>query len=260
MSGAHSAPWGGKSRARHGAAQVVIGITVAAGKVWAAKPENVLDLGGRGALRKELPGDPQIQDAPVRLRKTLCNVPALHPGLVGLRRLCSIHTWGRGCIGCSQIGSSEPIRRRPCWRRRSRLQQPIGAASQPSTGVHDLHPGSVAAECAPLGLLIGESRQPAQMTPVGTAHVPTIGAGQLLAGRRRHRGFQRGGAEVNPGLEMSRAGLEHHTRIMSIGPHALDDRRVGAVEINQDVARIAVLGVRAGGTRHIPRGCERART
>ena len=54
MSGTHSAPWGGKSRARHGAAQVVIGIAVAAGKVWAAKPENVLDLGGRGALRKEL--------------------------------------------------------------------------------------------------------------------------------------------------------------------------------------------------------------
>src|SRR5437879_12495982 len=90
MSGAHSAPWGGKSRARHGAAQVVIGITVAAGKVWAAKPENVLDLGGRGALRKELPGDPKIEDAPVRLRKPLCIVPPLHLAWVALVRPRSV--------------------------------------------------------------------------------------------------------------------------------------------------------------------------
>jgi hypothetical protein len=31
------------------------------------------------------------------------------------------------------------------------------------------------------------------MTPVGTAQVPSIEAGQLFAGSRRHSGFQRGG-------------------------------------------------------------------
>jgi len=109
--------------------------------------------------------------------------------------------------------------------------------------VHDLHPGSVATGCAPLGLLIGESSQPTQMTPVGTGQVPSIGAGQLFASSRRHGGFQRGGTEVNPSLEMARTSLEHYTGVMSIGSHALDDRRVGAVEIDQDVAGISVLGV-----------------
>src|ERR1700674_1065137 len=109
-------------------------------------------------------------------------------------------------------------------------------------GMHDFHPGSVAAGCAPDRLLIGEPSQPAQMTPVGTTQVPSIEAGQLLAGSRRHSGFQRGGAEVNPSLEMARAGLEHDAGGMSIGPHALDDGRVGAVQIDQDIAGISVLG------------------
>src|SRR5436189_3214478 len=42
---------------------------------------------------------------------------------------------------------------------------------------------------------------------------------------------------------MARAGLEYDTGVMSIGPHALDDCRVGAVEIDQDVAGISALGV-----------------
>ena len=210
MSGTHSAPWGRKRRACHGTTQAVIGITVAAGKVWACEPENVLDLGCRGALHQELPGDPQIQDTPVRRSKALRDVPSLHPGLVDLRRLCCRQAWWRGSRRGSrgrprdEVGWSGPLRRQPCWRPPlgSRLQQPSGAASQRCTGVHDLHPGSVTIGCAPLGLLIGESGQPAQVTPVRTAQVATIGAGQLLAGSRRHGGFQRGVAEVNPGLEM----------------------------------------------------------
>lgn len=96
MSGTHSAPWGRKRRACHGTTQAVIGITVAAGKVWACEPENVLDLGCRGALHQELPGDPQIQDTPVRRSKALRDVPSLHPGLVDLRRLCCRQAWWRG--------------------------------------------------------------------------------------------------------------------------------------------------------------------
>lgn len=110
MSGTHSAPWGRKRRARDGTAQVVIGITVAAGKVWACEPENVLDLGCRAALRQELPGDPQIQDTPVRLRKALHDVPSLHPGLVDLRRLCCRQAWWRGSMRRSrdEVGWSAP--------------------------------------------------------------------------------------------------------------------------------------------------------
>jgi len=36
MRQAHSAPWGGKGRPRDRAAQVVIGVSMAAGKVWAS--------------------------------------------------------------------------------------------------------------------------------------------------------------------------------------------------------------------------------
>ena len=62
-------PWGGKSCARDGASQVVIGIAVAAGKMRTGEPEDGLDLSSGLALREQVPGDPQIHDAPVRLRK-----------------------------------------------------------------------------------------------------------------------------------------------------------------------------------------------
>ena len=80
---AHSAPpWGGKSCARDGAPQVVIGITVAAGKMRTGEPEDGLDLSSGLALREQIPGDPQIHDAPVRLRKAFQNMPSLHTTLV----------------------------------------------------------------------------------------------------------------------------------------------------------------------------------
>ncbi len=77
MSGAHSAPKGGKGRPRacHGTAQVVIGVTMAAGKLRASSPENGLDLTRGGALRQQRASDPEIHDAPVWLRKSLCNAP-----------------------------------------------------------------------------------------------------------------------------------------------------------------------------------------
>jgi hypothetical protein len=74
---AHSGPWGGKSCASNGAPQVVIGITVAAGKIWAGEPEDGVDLRSGFALREQIPGDPEIHDAPVRLRKAFENMPSL---------------------------------------------------------------------------------------------------------------------------------------------------------------------------------------
>jgi len=229
---------------------------VAAGKVWAGELENGSDLVWGCTLRQQLPGDPAIHDAPVRLGKAFRNPPSLHPGLIDLGGLGGGDRWRDPILqspgAAARLAGTRPLRQG--WQLDRRLQQSIGVASQPrmrnargtrvsrTVGVHDLHPGSVAAGCAPLGLLIGESSQPAQMTPVGTGQVPSIDTGQLLAGSRRQGGFQRGGAEVNPSLEVARAGLEHYTGVMSIGSHALDDGRVGAVEIDQDVARISVLG------------------
>jgi len=222
---------------------------VAAGKVWAGELENGLDPLCGCTLRQQLPGDPEIHDAPVRLWEAFRNTPSLHPALIDLGGLGGGDQWRDHILqspgaGARRAGAS-PLCQQPCWcwQLDRRPQQSIGVASQPRMGMHDLHPGSVAAGCAPLGLLIGESSQPSQMTPVGTGQVASIDTGQLLASSRRHGGFQRGSAEVNPSLEMARAGLEYDTGVMSIGPHALDDCRVGAVEIDQDVAGISALGV-----------------
>src|ERR1700704_6645451 len=108
---AHSAPWGGKSCACDGALQVAIRITVAAGKMRAGEPEDGLDLRSGLALPEQIPGDPQIHDAPVRLRKALENMPSPHTTLVdgsglfgaGWARLCScrVDTGGRGRWWCA---------------------------------------------------------------------------------------------------------------------------------------------------------------
>ena len=92
MSGTHGAPWGGKSResTSQGAAQIVGGITVTAGKSGTAQLQNLLDVGSRHAAPQQSACDPQVHDAPVWLWESLCNVPAPHPGLVDLGG-----AWGR---------------------------------------------------------------------------------------------------------------------------------------------------------------------
>jgi len=66
----------------------------------------------------------------------------------------------------------------------------------------------------------------------------------MLAGGRCGRRQQWGCADANPGLEMARAGLEHYTGIMPVGAHAVDDRLVGVIQINQNKAGVAILGIR----------------
>ncbi len=83
MSHTHGGAWGRKRKsACQGAAQVVVGMGVAAGEVGAAEPENGVDLIGRPALREQRPCHPQIHDAPVRRGEAFGNLPAVHPGLV----------------------------------------------------------------------------------------------------------------------------------------------------------------------------------
>ena len=68
----------GENSAGDRPAQVVAGIPVAAGKLWAGEPENLLDLGGRPSLRQQVSGDPQIHDAPVGLSIALADAPSFH--------------------------------------------------------------------------------------------------------------------------------------------------------------------------------------
>src|ERR671934_2537146 len=66
----------GKSRARDGSAQIILGVAVAAGKLWAAELQNSLHLRASSALGEQFARDPIIDDAPVRLRKALGDVPS----------------------------------------------------------------------------------------------------------------------------------------------------------------------------------------
>ena len=56
----HRAPSGGKSSAREGPTQVVLGIAVTAGKLRTREPQNVRDLSGGRPLPEQVPGDPEI--------------------------------------------------------------------------------------------------------------------------------------------------------------------------------------------------------
>ena len=76
---AHSARgWRRKSCARDCAPEVVIRVAVATRKMRTGEPEDSLDPRRGLALREQKPGDPQIHDAPIRLRKAFENMPSLH--------------------------------------------------------------------------------------------------------------------------------------------------------------------------------------
>ena len=238
---AHSAPGEGKSGVCDGAPQVVIGIAMPARKMRAGEPEDGFDVRGELALREQVPGDPQIHDAPVRLRKAFENVPTLHTVPVDRGRLFRA---GRARL-CGCRVDTESRGRMPQWL--SRLpdgpQQPLGARRQTHTGVDEFHPRSVTFRCASCGLLIGEPGELSQVTPVGADQIASIQARQVLAGSGRQRRCQRSSAEADPSLQMTGAGLQHYTRVMPIGVHGLDDHRIGTIQIDQNIACVLASGI-----------------
>jgi len=235
---AHSAPWGGKRGACDGAAQVVLGIAMAAGKMRTGEAQDGLDLNRGPALREQMSGDPEIYDAPIWLRKAFANVPSLPTGLIDRDGLCGVG-WVR--IWSGPVDGEQ--RGRKWYRLSDGFQQRLGARCQTCTGVDKSHPRGIAIECASCGLLIGESGKAAQVAPVGAGPIATVQTRQVPAGRRRHGRLQRRGAEVNPSLQMAGAGLHHHAGIMSVGPHAVHGRRIGTIQIDQNIASVLASGV-----------------
>jgi len=235
----HRAPRVRESRAGDGAAQVVVGVAVAAGKLWAGEPENLVDLRGSPSLRQQVPGDPPIDDAPVGLRKALADAPAFHTTLIDV---AGYRHGDRGrVLGCrGGAGSLGWMRRR---QGPGRQQQCFGSRCQTRRDVDDFHPGGVAGGCAARGLLIGEAGEPSQVTPVGAGAIASISQRQQPAGSGRHRRFQGCGAEVNPGLQMAGAGLQYHTGVMPMGAHGGDRRRRRTIQVDQNVACVLVAGV-----------------
>ena len=77
------------------------------------------------------------------------------------------------------------------------------------------------------------------MTPVGAGAVTAVNVCQVPAGRGRYGRLQRRGAEASPSLQVAGAGLHHHARIMSVCAHAVHDHRVGAIQVDQNIAGVS---------------------
>ena len=104
---AHSSPWGGKRCACDGASQVVLGIAMAAWKMRTGEAQDSLDLNCGPALREQVSGDPEIYDAPIRLRKAFANVPSPHTALIDRDGLCGV-VLGQALQWSSRWGTARP--------------------------------------------------------------------------------------------------------------------------------------------------------
>ena len=235
---AHSAPWGGKGGACHGASQVVLGVAMAAGKMRTGEAQDGLDLKRGPALREQVSGDPEIYDAPIRLRKAFANVPSLHTALIDRDGLCGVG-WVRIC------GDPVDGERRGRWlyRLSDGFQQRLSAGCQAGTGVDKFYPRGVALQGASCRFLIGESGEPSQVAPVGAGPIATVEMRQVLAGRGRYGRLQRRGTEANPSLQMTGAGLHDHTGVMCVDAQEIHGRRIGTIQIDQNIAGVLVAGV-----------------
>ncbi len=120
---------------------------------------------------------------------------------------------------------------------------PVGCPLGQSMDQFD--PGSVAVGPEARGFAIGEPGQPTQVAPVRTGQVGPIAVGQVLSDRSRQRRLERGRADTNPGLETTRAGLNNHAGLVSVGAHDPNHAGRGEIEIDQDIAGVSVLGIRS---------------
>src|SRR5947208_10964098 len=91
---------------------------------------------------------------------------------------------------------------------------------------------------------MGKAGEPTQMTPVGAGAIASIGKRQQLAGAGRQRRFQRRGAESNPGLQMTGAGLQHHTGVMPLGAHGGDHCWLCPIQVDENVTGVLAPSVR----------------
>jgi hypothetical protein len=81
------------------------------------------------------------------------------------------------------------------------------------------------------------------MTPIGRGLVAAVEVGQLFADLAGDSGFDGRGTDAHPSLKIARTGLEYHTGLVTSGSHGLDDVWAGVIQIDEDVAGIALLRV-----------------
>jgi len=229
-------------RTCQGAPQVIAGIAMAAREIGAGESKNLLNVRRRHLPTEQMPGYPQIDDAPVRVRETILDTPLGHTAAIDGDRFRN---------GNIRYGETLRLRARAGRRDRQirlwllqRMQQVSGSRRYTGRGVHDHHPGSIAVSCAAGGFLIREARESSQMAPVSTREVSAVSLRQTLGGCGRHAGSYGLGADLYPRLQMAWAGLHDDARVESISAHAFDHGRSGPVEIDENEARVLITRMR----------------
>jgi hypothetical protein len=238
---AHSA--GSRSRSCQSASQIVLWIAMMAREIWTSQAEDSFHLSRRYMHGKQFSSQPQIDDAPVNLRKAFLNMPTLHPAAINPRGSLRRH----GAFLADVQGSIDRLRHRS-WGMLGdglygRTQQILGGAGQDGTSFDDFDPRSRTGSCTACKLLIGEARQSSQVAPVGTGQIASVGVSQLFTDDRGYGRLQGCSADMNPSLEMARAGLEHHTRLMAMGSHPGQHIGRGVIQVEENIAGVAILGV-----------------
>jgi hypothetical protein len=232
-----------KSSPCQSATQIGFRIAVVAGKIWASQTENSFHLGCRYVHGQQFSSQPQINDAPVRLEKALPNMPAFRPASINVGGSLGRHR-GRGIVYARKtVGIRHGCRRLLGYHLPRRMQQLLCGAGQDRMSFNNLYPRSVTVARTSLELLIGEARQSSQVTPVGAGQVASVGARQLLSNSGCDGRFQGCGADANPSLEMARAGLEQHTRLMTMGSHKRQHIGSGVIQVEENIASVAKLCV-----------------
>ena len=234
---------GSRSRSYQSASQIVLWIAMMAREIWTSQAEDSFHLSRRYVHGKQLSSEPQIDDAPVNLRKAFLNMPTLHPASINPHGSLRRH---RAFLAEVQ-GSIDPLRRRSCGMLcdglYGRTQQILGRAGQDGTSFDDFDPRSRTGSYTAFKLLIGEARQSPQVAPVGTGQIASVDVSQLFTDDRGYGRLQGCSADMNPSLEMARAGLEHHTRLMAVGSHPGQHIGRGVIQVEENIAGVAILGV-----------------
>jgi hypothetical protein len=228
------------------APQIIFGIGVAAREMRTAEPEDSLHSQRWHMALQQLFGNPEIHDAPVGSGKPLQNTQAIQPVLINRgslaggqeeiplgRREVIIEKATLNCLRC--------LKSSPWGHHRKDRDRLDGRClrSHYKRCVPDFHPGGQTRAQTSLGFLIGEASQSTQMVAIGAGRICPIQLSQLSGEAGSSRECERIAADPHPGLKMAGAGFGNHARLMAVSDHSIQNCRVNAVQIYQDVASIA---------------------
>ena len=81
------------------------------------------------------------------------------------------------------------------------------------------------------------------MTPIGAGRIAAVDVGQLFADLAGNSSWDGCGTDSHPSLQIAGTGLEYHTGFVTGGPHGLHNGWVSVIQIDEDIAGVALLCV-----------------